>query len=81
MFVSGSLDPRQSDNLFLSGSAHSMSNTNKEANNSTAATKLCELCDEEPINVKFLPCGHAVICSLCASRAVKCLECKVLLSQ
>ena len=39
--------------------------------------RLCELCDEEPISVKFLPCGHAVLCKLCAIRAVKCLECKV----
>lgn len=39
--------------------------------------KLCELCDEEPVSVKFLPCGHAVLCKLCAIRAVKCLECKV----
>ena len=44
---------------------------------SKPAVKLCELCDEEPIGVKFLPCGHTVLCRLCAIRAVKCLECKV----
>ena len=43
----------------------------------TPVSKLCELCDEEPVSVKFLPCGHAVLCKLCAVRAVKCLECKV----
>ena len=46
---------------------------------SKPAVKLCELCDEEPVSVKFLPCGHAVLCTLCAVRAVKCLECKVIL--
>jgi hypothetical protein len=45
--------------------------------NVTPVPKPCELCDEEPISVKFLPCGHAVLCKLCAIRAVKCLECKV----
>ena len=42
-----------------------------------ASQKLCELCEEERVNVKFLPCGHEVLCSLCAFRAVKCLVCKV----
>ena len=45
--------------------------------NVTPVPRLCELCDEEPISIKFLPCGHAVLCKLCAIRAVKCLECKV----
>lgn len=39
--------------------------------------KLCELCEEEPVNVKFLPCGHTALCRLCAVRAVRCLVCKV----
>ena len=50
---------------------------NEATVNVAPAAKLCELCDEEPISVKFLPCGHAVLCRLCAARAVKCLECKV----
>ena len=38
--------------------------------------QLCDLCDE-PIDIKFLPCGHVVICKLCAKRATKCLACQV----
>ena len=42
-------------------------------------TNLCELCEEEPINVRFHPCKHSVLCELCAERATKCLKCKVIL--
>lgn len=39
---------------------------------------MCELCEEEPINIRFHPCQHAVICELCAERATKCIKCKVI---
>lgn len=42
------------------------------------ANKLCELCEEETVDVVFLPCGHKVLCHLCAVRAVRCLVCKVI---
>ena len=38
--------------------------------------ELCFLC-ESPVDVKFEPCGHAMMCSTCAQRARKCPECKV----
>lgn len=44
---------------------------------SSQGQHLCELCEEEPIDVRFLPCQHAVICSICAKRATKCIQCKV----
>ena len=39
----------------------------------------CFLC-ESPVDVKFEPCGHAMMCSTCAQRAKKCPQCKVRLS-
>lgn len=38
--------------------------------------QLCLLCDN-PIAVKFEPCGHAVLCEICSERAKKCPKCKV----
>ena len=43
----------------------------------TETDSICELCEEEAIDVRFLPCEHAVICSICAQRATKCIKCKV----
>ena len=40
------------------------------------AAELCFLC-EDPIDIKFEPCGHAVMCSACAQRTRKCPICKV----
>ena len=42
----------------------------------TAPIEECFLCDA-PVDVKFEPCGHAILCSECAERAKKCLKCKV----
>ncbi|XP_064385298.1 uncharacterized protein LOC135334154 [Halichondria panicea] len=39
------------------------------------AAELCFLC-EDPIDIKFEPCGHAVMCSACAQRTRKCPICK-----
>ena len=36
----------------------------------------CFLC-ESPVDIKFEPCGHAMMCSTCAQRAKKCPQCKV----
>ena len=41
------------------------------------AGKLCQLCEEHPASIRFSPCGHTVLCSECAQRAKKCLQCKV----
>ena len=40
------------------------------------STTECFLC-ESPMDIKFEPCGHAMICSTCAQRAKKCPQCKV----
>ena len=37
----------------------------------------CLLCEEHPAIIKFSPCGHTVLCSRCAERAKRCLQCKV----
>ena len=37
---------------------------------------ICFLC-EAPVDVKFEPCGHALMCHNCADRAKKCPTCKV----
>ncbi|XP_064385276.1 E3 ubiquitin-protein ligase mind-bomb-like isoform X1 [Halichondria panicea] len=39
------------------------------------AIEPCFLC-EAPVDVKFEPCGHAVMCAECAQRAKKCPTCK-----
>ena len=36
----------------------------------------CFLC-ESPVEVRFEPCGHAILCSACAERAKKCIKCRV----
>lgn len=36
---------------------------------------VCFLC-EMPVDVKFEPCGHALMCNQCAERAKKCPTCK-----
>lgn len=36
----------------------------------------CFLCDAS-VEVRFEPCGHAILCSACAERAKKCPKCKV----
>ena len=36
----------------------------------------CFLCDL-PVEVKFEPCGHAILCGTCSLRAKKCIKCKV----
>lgn len=38
---------------------------------------VCFLC-ESPVDVKFEPCGHALMCHNCANRAKKCPTCKVM---
>lgn len=35
----------------------------------------CMVCYENPPNVRFDPCGHAIACVPCALRMKKCLEC------
>ena len=40
------------------------------------STTECFLC-ESPVDIKFEPCGHAMMCSTCAQRAKKCPQCKV----
>ena len=37
---------------------------------------LCSLCDNV-VDVKFSPCGHAVMCNQCAPKAKRCPVCKV----
>ena len=36
----------------------------------------CFMC-EAKIDVKFIPCEHAVMCSTCAQRAKRCPTCRV----
>jgi hypothetical protein len=40
-------------------------------------TAECFMCGESPVDIKFEPCGHAMMCSTCAQRAKKCPQCKV----
>ena len=37
---------------------------------------LCCLCEKE-ISVRLSPCGHAIMCSDCASEAKRCPKCRV----
>ena len=36
----------------------------------------CGVCSELVVPVKFLPCGHAIVCKDCSSRMKKCFQCK-----
>ena len=46
----------------------------------TAEVAVCFLCDEESSNVRFMPCGHTVMCNMCAKNTKKCPKCQVLTS-
>ena len=35
----------------------------------------CKLCDEEPVNVTFLPCQHQIVCVDCSVRLKRCVDC------
>lgn len=35
----------------------------------------CHICEENEADVAFKPCGHIVVCTECASRLKRCLEC------
>ena len=41
-----------------------------------ADDNLCCLCEKE-ISVRLSPCGHAIMCSDCASQAKRCPQCRV----
>ena len=41
-----------------------------------SSTAECFLCDSS-VDIKFEPCGHAMMCSTCAQRAKRCPQCKV----
>ncbi|KAH3758720.1 2-isopropylmalate synthase [Pelomyxa schiedti] len=43
---------------------------------STTNNSMCIECDERPPNIQFLPCGHTVLCSQCASVVRKCPQCR-----
>ncbi|KAH3764465.1 hypothetical protein Pelo_3673 [Pelomyxa schiedti] len=45
-------------------------------NVSVSNNNLCIECDERQPNVQFLPCGHIVLCSQCASVIRKCPQCR-----
>ena len=47
---------------------------------SQSGQQVCRLC-ENIVSVKMEPCGHAVLCHICARRATKCLHCRVRKSQ
>ena len=39
----------------------------------------CGVCSEMALPVKFMPCGHSVVCSDCSPRMKKCLTCKAVI--
>ena len=39
----------------------------------------CGVCSEVAPPVKFMPCGHSVVCADCSARMKKCLECKAVI--
>ena len=47
-----------------------------EFHSTSGDKKVCFLC-EASVDVKFEPCGHALMCRNCADRAKKCPLCKV----
>ena len=50
--------------------------TLREFHSTSGDKKVCFLC-ESSVDVKFEPCGHALMCHSCADRAKKCPLCKV----
>lgn len=61
-------------------SSFSNNNTNNNNNNSDKRTipeeKLCKICYAAEYNTAFLPCGHVVACTKCASSVMKCPMCR-----
>nr|XP_058964216.1 E3 ubiquitin-protein ligase MIB2-like isoform X3 [Pocillopora verrucosa] len=51
---------------------------NEEKNPSTSddLKVLCNICEEAEAVVAFKPCGHTVVCTECAARLKRCLDCK-----
>ena len=47
-----------------------------QPNEGSVGESNCIIC-LEPVTVQFVPCGHAIFCSVCAERAKKCLKCQV----
>ena len=77
-FYSKHLDTYKSGKLPVAVDCKTAMTDDRETDSTeNSLAKLCELCEEETIDVKFIPCGHEVLCSLCAHRAVRCLLCRV----
>lgn len=60
----------------LSFSPHTLCKCRISAAEEQSQDGLCVLC-ENPADVKFEPCGHIIMCSVCADRAKRCPVCKV----
>ncbi|OWF44727.1 baculoviral IAP repeat-containing protein 3-like [Mizuhopecten yessoensis] len=41
----------------------------------------CKICQKEKIWFVFIPCGHLVACIQCGERAVKCIDCKLIIRE
>ncbi|XP_013397887.1 E3 ubiquitin-protein ligase MIB2 isoform X2 [Lingula anatina] len=51
--------------------------TSTPANPAENSMPSCKVCEDDPADVKFMPCGHQISCSDCCAKMKKCLECGV----
>uniref|UniRef100_A0AAG5DBJ4 RING-type domain-containing protein n=1 Tax=Anopheles atroparvus TaxID=41427 RepID=A0AAG5DBJ4_ANOAO len=45
------------------------------SNDEPAESRLCKVCFENEFNTAFMPCGHVVACTRCASIVERCPMC------
>ena len=64
-------NPKTATNSSRSSFSHSKKDVDR-----TETVPVCRLCDNL-VTIKMEPCGHAVVCHVCARRARKCLQCRV----
>ena len=49
----------------------------RRENNRMKEERECRVCRDKEVGVVFLPCGHLVTCTSCASTVVECCVCRV----
>ena len=52
----------------------------RRENNRMKEERECRVCRDKEVGVVFLPCGHLVTCTSCASTVVECVVCRVRIS-
>lgn len=54
----------------------SLENDDQNQDNKLNESRLCKICYSREYNTAFLPCGHVIACTKCASSVTKCPLCR-----